>query len=89
MSEGLENRILRKSHKYGTFSEIVDSIKTKRYTTTRIQRILFNLLINIKRSDITDFYNIGPQYFRVLGCNRVDQENKETSSVPIISHYKN
>lgn len=95
VSEGLENRILRKSHKYGTFSEIVDSIKTKRYTTTRIQRILFNLLINIKRSDITDFYNIGPQYFRVLGFSKKGQELikriKETSSVPIItktSHYK-
>ena len=51
------------------------------------------MLINIKRSDITDFYNIG-QYFRVLGFSKRSElikRIKETSSVPIItktSHYK-
>lgn len=95
VTEGLENRILRKSHKCGSFSTLVDNLKTKRYTTTKIQRILFNLLINIDKSDITNFYNIGPQYFRVLGFSRKGQEIinkiKNKSPIPIItktSHYK-
>ncbi|NMB33499.1 MAG: nucleotidyltransferase family protein, partial [Clostridium sp.] len=95
VNEGLENRILQKSKKSGTFTELIKSLKTKRYTTTRLQRILTNMLININKTDIISFYKMGPQYLRVLGFTEKGQEIirklNNFSPVPVITktaHYK-
>ncbi|MGI6777083.1 MAG: nucleotidyltransferase [Acetivibrionales bacterium] len=70
VSEGLENRIKQAAGSSGTFDELVEGISTRRYTRTRIQRILFSILINIKKDDFSAFNHYGgPQYVRVLGFN--------------------
>lgn len=91
--EGLENRIYQCSIKTNTLPKLYNCIKSKRYTLTRIQRILMHILLNINKNDI--FYcndNGGPQYARVLAFNTKGREIlkalKTTSSIPIISNLK-
>ena len=76
-----------------TLPELYNCIKSKRYTLTRLQRILTHILLNINKSDI--FYcnkNGGPQYARVLAFNTKGREIlrvlKNSSSIPIISNLK-
>ncbi|MGE4282634.1 MAG: nucleotidyltransferase [Clostridia bacterium] len=90
VNEGLENRIIDASIRFGTYEEVVEHIKTKRYTRTRIQRILFNILLEMTRDMLHTFqqYN-GPQYIRVLGMNENGKKllklaNKR-ASLPIIT----
>ncbi|MCX7841588.1 MAG: nucleotidyltransferase [Clostridia bacterium] len=71
VSEGLENRIKEASGNTGSLNELLESISTKRYTRTRIQRILFNTLTGMTQKLFDDFNNNGgPQYIRVLGFNQ-------------------
>lgn len=91
--EGLENRIYQCSNKVNTLLELYNCIKSKRYTLTRIQRILMHILLNITKDDLSNFnYNGGPQYARVLAFNHKGREIlqtlKHTSTIPIISNLK-
>ena len=75
VSEGLENRIKNAAENCGSFEELIDIVCTKRYTRTRIQRILFSILIGIKGKDLQSFIEYGgPQYIRVLGFNKKGRE---------------
>ncbi|MDQ2085007.1 nucleotidyltransferase [Herbivorax sp. ANBcel31] len=89
VSEGLENRIKSATNTTGTYNDLLEKICTKRYTVTRIQRILMNIMLGITSKDITIFnsYN-GPQYARVLGFNQRGKYLmsliKKNSSIPMI-----
>ncbi len=96
VSEGLEYRIKKAAEVSGNIDELLSNICTKRYTQTRIQRILFSLLAGITKKDMDLFMKYGgPQYSRILGFNNVGREllsrMKRCSSLPIItksSDYK-
>ncbi len=91
--EGLENRILSCSTKTNSLQELYDCIKSKRYTLTRIQRILIHALLNINKDDIINFNkDNGPKYARILAFNSKGREIlrilKSSSTIPIISNLK-
>lgn len=51
---------------------MMDFIKTKRYTRTKIQRILLHILLDIKESEVSYFLNLPKMpYVRVLGFQKV------------------
>lgn len=89
VSEGLENRIKEKSLNCNNLEELILAIKSKRYTYTRIQRILFKALLNIENSDVMH----NPRYLRILGFNKKGQKIirklNESSHLPIITNLKN
>ena len=68
VSEGLENSIKNAVDSCNTINEFMNIVKTKRYTTTRIQRILLYALLGITKDDMKNSYKIQP-YIRVLGMN--------------------
>ena len=49
ITEGLENRIQEANNISKNYDELVSNIKTKRYTETKIKRILLNILLNITK----------------------------------------
>ncbi|EHJ08614.1 nucleotidyltransferase [Staphylococcus simiae] len=57
MSEGLENRLKSKIKNATNLNHYVDLLKTKRYTYTHIQRLLMNVLLNIKQQDVSTHIN--------------------------------
>ncbi len=68
VSEGLENRIKQASDVCNNLEDLIEKIKSKRYTRTRIQRILIYALLGITKRDIDISYRTIP-YIRVLGVN--------------------
>ena len=69
VSEGLENLIKESVEKTNNLVELINLIKNKRYTQTRIQRILLYGLLGITKKDMEMSKKTAP-YIRVLGCNR-------------------
>jgi len=68
--EGLEYKIKECAENCGTIQELISSIKSRRYTATRIQRILYHSLTGLTSQELNTFMeNGGPQYIRVLGFN--------------------
>jgi len=67
--EGMEFR-LKKAAASTTISSLVNKLKTRRYTRTRLQRILLYLLLSIDKDNLTYFNHAGPHYLRVLGFSK-------------------
>lgn len=73
MNEGIENRLKNNIQDAKTFSEFIKKIKTKRYTQTRLQRLLTYVLLQIKRSDVEKAFATTPE-IRVLGFTQKGRE---------------
>ena len=75
MEAGLENRLKLAAEKSGTYEELVSNIATRRYTGTRIQRILFSLLIGLDSRKFAYFNSLkGPSYIRILGFTQTGRQ---------------
>lgn len=91
INEGIENKILENISKSDSVEELIQSVKSKRYTYTRIRRMLFNILLDITKSDMSlikeNRYNIG--YARVLGFNdrgrNIIKKIKNNSDIDIVN----
>lgn len=88
--EGIENRLKKHAQTCTSCEELIEAVKTKRYTRTYIQRLLCHLLLDVKRSDISLFKDPNyPSYIRILAFNdngkSLIKEIKNSSSYPIIS----
>ncbi len=68
VTEGLENSIQDAADSCNTLSEFMNIVKSKRYTSTRIQRILLYALLGITKDDMKASHKIQP-YVRILGMN--------------------
>ena len=90
IEEGLENRILHSAREAASYDELLSGLKTKRYTTSRLRRILLNILLDItkERKEALSFAE-GPDYIRVLGIKKEHLSLlgalSESSTLPIVT----
>ncbi len=69
VSEGLEYSIKKAANSCNTLNGFLDIVKSKRYTITRLQRILLYALLNISKEDMQLSKKIEKPYIRILGFN--------------------
>ena len=90
VTEGIENRIAKAAQEYGTLSDIVSAVKTKRYTHTRIMRIITCMMMGLTKDKLYGFVKTGATYIRVLAANETGialmKEIKKNSRLPIITN---
>lgn len=86
VSEGIENRLYNAIRTASTLEELIDLTKTKRYTRTRVQRLIYSAYLGITAELASGL----PPYIRVLGANgrgyeilRAAKQNGAT--LPIVS----
>lgn len=72
VSEGLENSLKSAANSCNNINDLLSMVKSKRYTLSRLQRILLYVLLDITKKDIQDSYKAQP-YIRVLGFNENGQ----------------
>lgn len=65
IDEGIENRIIKNINKSNNWEELINNLKTKRYTYNKLNRMLIHLLLNIKKED-----NNQEIYLKILGFNQ-------------------
>lgn len=87
VSEGLHNKIYKSLHESTTYEELICRIKSKRYTETRINRILCQYFVGFDNYNTKILRALSCPYARVLGFNKrgreILRELKNTSSIPI------
>ena len=69
VSEGLEFSIKKAVNSCNNINNFLDIVKSKRYTITRLQRILLYALLGISKEDIQLSKKVEKPYVRVLGFN--------------------
>lgn len=93
VNEGLENSIKNAANSCNTLAELINIIKTKRYTQTRIQRILLYILLNITKKDMYISRKTVP-YARILGYSQkgkalISEIYKANPKIALITSVKN
>ena len=89
MEDGLPERILAAAKKAADYEALVDAIKSKRYTRSRIERVLAKILLEIPETQIGRNRDILPAYIRVLAFNdrgrALLKKAGNTSGLPILT----
>lgn len=68
VSEGLEYALKKAANISNNLDDLIENIKSKRYTLTRIRRILLYSLLKLTKKDMEVSKKVNP-YIRVLGFN--------------------
>lgn len=96
VSEGLDNKIIKSLLNNLTYSSTLNDIKSKRYTYSRISRILCQYFIGFDNFDINKLRSAPCPYARILGFNSkgksILKSIKSNSSIPLytkISKHSN
>jgi predicted nucleotidyltransferase len=87
VSEGLENRIVESVKNATGLEELYQLIKTKRYTMSRIRRILLSAFLNNRKG----YRPLKPPYLRCMGFNEkgisILGAAKNSATLPVITRY--
>lgn len=89
VTEGLDNKIIKEISSSNSLHEFILKIKSKRYTYSKISRILTHIYLGLDNDDFKDIANENNLYVRVLGFNKTGREIlsliKANSSIPLIT----
>lgn len=90
ITEGLENRILKLAN-FSSITALMQALKTKRYTYTKLQRALLHIILDIKKTDVE--LKAANPYIKVLGFKRESSyllsELCKKATVPVLTNLKN
>lgn len=94
VTEGLENLIKEAANSCNNIQEFINIVKSKRYTQTRIQRILVYALLGITKKDMATLNKTAP-YIRVLGftskgrdlLSAISQENPKLNIITSVKKF--
>lgn len=92
VNEGLEHSLKNAANYSNDITNLINIVKNKRYTVTRIQRILICALLGITKRDVGMAKKAEP-YIRVLGFNEKGKElisriNKQNPKATVITSVK-
>ena len=89
VNDGLERRLVDAAMTATSYAELAETIKSRQWTLTRIQRILSYVLLQIDKVGMNGFLQQGPMYLRLLGATdkgrQVLAKVRAKKSLPMIS----
>jgi predicted nucleotidyltransferase len=89
VEEGLHNKIKIQAENCNSITQLIENVKNKRYTRTRIQRILLYAMLGITKT-FKEKIHESPEYIRVLGFNSKGRallhDIKKKCPLPVISN---
>ncbi|ADU30867.1 nucleotidyltransferase [Evansella cellulosilytica] len=88
--EGIEHRLIKMMKDVNSFQSFMEAVKTKRYTWTRIQRLILHILTNTSKGFMEQHcHPLSPQYIRLLGMTNKGRNYlssiKKDLRVPLVS----
>ena len=88
VDEGLDNKLKKEIHSAKTIEELIESVKSKRYTYNKISRMLTHILCSYTKEENQKHQKIN--YIRILGFTTKGKNYlnkiKKNTTVPIISN---
>lgn len=89
VDEGIENKIKKEIVEATSFSDLINRVKTKRYTYNKLSRMFIHILCNFTKEKAKKMQDI--EYIRILGFNNIGQNYlktiKKDCTYPIITTF--
>lgn len=90
VDEGIEGKLKKEIMSAKTYDELINKVKSKRYTYNKIKRMLLHILIGFTKSEAKDMRMI--EYIRILGFSKKGQlylnSIKKQVDIEILSKFK-
>lgn len=87
VDEGIENRLKKCVIECNSIEELIDKVKTKRYTVNKLKRMFISILLSFKKED----NDKDIKYIRVLGFDKQGQKYlnsiKKNIKVPLYTKF--
>ena len=87
VDEGIENRLKKCVNECNSIEELIDKVKTKRYTVNKLKRMFVSILLSFKK----DENDKDVKYLRILGFNSIGQKYlnniKKNIQIPIYTKF--
>ena len=87
VDEGIENRLKKCVNECNSIEELIDKVKTKRYTVNKLKRMFVSILLSFKK----DENEKDIKYLRILGFNSIGQKYlnsiKKNIQIPIYTKF--
>lgn len=90
IKEGLNNKIASQVYKHENIDDLIMSLKSKRYTYSKLRRSLLNILLDIKTVDINKILSTNFDYIKVLSFNNTGRKvikYAKTNGAKVINRY--
>ncbi len=89
VEEGIENLLKKTIYEVSSYQELIEELKSKRYTYNKITRMLLHILMGFTKEEAKNFREI--TYIRILGFDKKGQKYlrkiKKNVEIPIISKF--
>ncbi|MEA3424056.1 MAG: nucleotidyltransferase [Bacillota bacterium] len=94
VAEGIENRIIESMKKSTDMTTFLENVKTKRFTMTRIKRIMLNILFDVKTKEVDEYDLLTPKYLNILAADdkgleilRLLKKNEDLNIITNLSKF--
>lgn len=89
VDEGIENKLKKEITNVASFEELLNKLKTKRYTHNRLKRMFIHILVGFTKEEATTCQEI--TYLRILGFTERGKmylnKQKKKIEIPILSKF--
>lgn len=91
VEDGIAERLCQHSRSAHTFAGLIDSVKVRHLTVSRLQRILAYILLNLTAEEAGEQLAYGPSYLRLLGATvkgeRFLAATRKKRTLPLLGNF--
>ena len=90
VGDGIAERLCQHARSAHTFAELIDSVKVRHLTVSRLQRILAYIFLNLATAEVEVQLAGGPSYLRLLGATAKGERflaaTRKKRSLPLLAN---
>jgi tRNAmet cytidine acetate ligase len=91
VDNGLENRLSEAVQVSRSYVDLVDAVKSRQLTRTRVQRVLIYVLLGVRRQVMSETLTAGPLYLQLLGCSKRGANylaaSRKQRQIPLVQNF--
>lgn len=91
VEDGIAERLCQHARSAHTFAELIDSVKVRHLTVSRIQRILAYILLNLGTAEVEEQLAYGPSCLHLLGATAKGERflaaTRKKRTLPLLANF--
>jgi len=88
---GIENRLLAAADRARSLEDLVQGIKSRQLTRTRVQRLLVSILLGFDAEKVSSLLLAGPRYLHLLAASRRGEKflavSRKQRGLPLVQNF--
>ncbi len=91
LEDGMAERLFAAALTSSCYEELVDSVKSRHLTRTRVQRVLTYVFNEVRRDEMAAFLDVGPLHLHLLGSSEKGRAflaaTRRLRAIPLVDNY--